>query len=140
MRALLRIVDELESIGDACYKLACLVERKNEHKVVFIPMQQQNIDKMFQLVQQALDQMVALLKKPELTEADLMRSYNQEDAINALRGQLRELNIGNVQNNDYTYQSGMMYMDIVNGCEKIGDYVINVIEAYGEPSDFEQHT
>ena len=84
--------------------------------------------------------MVALLKKPELTEADMMRSYNQEDAINALRGQLRELNIGNVQNNDYTYQSGMMYMDIVNGCEKIGDYVINVIEAYGEPSDFEQHT
>ena len=54
----------------------------------------QNIDKMFQLVQQALDQMVALLKKPELTEADMMRSYNQEDAINALRGQLRELNIG----------------------------------------------
>ena len=140
VRALLRIVDELESIGDACYKLARLVERKNEHKVVFIPMQQQNIDKMFQLVQQALDQMVALLKKPELTEADMMRSYNQEDAINALRGQLRELNIGNVQNNDYTYQSGMMYMDIINGCEKIGDYVINVIEAYGEPSDFEQHT
>ncbi len=140
VRALLRIVDELESIGDACYKLARLVERKNEHKVVFIPMQQQNIDKMFQLVQQALDRMVILLKKPELTEADMMRAYNQEDAINALRGQLRELNIGNVQNGDYTYQSGMMYMDIVNSCEKIGDYVINVVEAHGEPSNFEQHT
>lgn len=130
VRALLRIVDELESIGDACYKLARLVERKNEHKVVFIPMQQQNIDKMFQLVQQALDQMVNLLKKTEMSEASLQRAYNQEDAINALRGQLRELNIGNVQNGDYSYQSGMMYMDIINGSEKIGDYVMNVIEAW----------
>jgi phosphate:Na+ symporter len=139
VRSLLRIVDELESIGDACYKLACLIERKNEHKVIFIPMQQQNIDKMLQLVEQALEQMVALLKKPEMTEAEMQRAYNQEDAINALRGQLRELNIASVQNNDYSYQSGMLYMDIINGFEKIGDYVINVLEAHVEPSNFEQH-
>ena len=139
IRAMLREVSELESIGDACYKLACLIERKNEHKVVFIPMQQQNIDKMLQLVEQALEQMVALLKKPEMTEADMQRAYNQEDAINALRGQLRELNIASVQNNDYSYQSGMLYMDIINGFEKIGDYVVNVLEAHVEPSNFEQH-
>jgi phosphate:Na+ symporter len=139
VRSLFRIVDELESIGDACYKLACLIERKNEHKVAFIPMQQQNIGKMLQLVEQALEQMVALLKKPEMTEADMQRAYNQEDAINALRGQLRELNIASVQNNDYSYQSGMLYMDIINGFEKIGDYVVNVLEAHVEPSNFEQH-
>ncbi|MBR5068377.1 MAG: Na/Pi cotransporter family protein [Bacteroidales bacterium] len=139
VRALLRIVDELESIGDACYKLACLVERKNEHKVAFIPMQQQNIGKMLLLVKQALEQMTSLLKKPEMTEADMQRAYNQEDAINALRGQLRELNIASVQNNDYNYQSGMLYMDIINAFEKIGDYVINVLEAHAEPSNFEQH-
>ena len=139
VRALLRIVDELESIGDACYKLACLVERKNEHKVTFIPMQQQNIGKMLLLVKQALEQMASLLKKPEMTEADMQRAYNQEDAINALRGQLRELNIASVQNNDYNYQSGMLYMDIINAFEKIGDYVINVLEAHAEPSNFEQH-
>ncbi|MBR5715759.1 MAG: Na/Pi cotransporter family protein [Bacteroidales bacterium] len=139
VRALLRIVDELESIGDACYKLACLVDRKNEHKVVFIPMQQQNIGKMLLLVKQALEQMTSLLKKPEMTEADMQRAYNQEDAINALRGQLRELNIASVQNNDYSYQSGMLYMDIINAFEKVGDYVINVLEAHAEPSDFEQH-
>lgn len=130
IRSLLRIVDELESIGDACYKLACLVVRRHEHKATFIPMQQQNIDKMLRLVNEALDQMVVLLKKPAMTEADLQRAYNQEDAINALRGQLRELNIASVQSGDYSYQSGTFYMDIINGCEKIGDYVVNVIEAH----------
>ena len=135
-RALFRIVDELESIGDACYKIACIVLRKNEHHVTFIHMQQQNIDKMVSLTRQALDQMITLLKKPEMNEADMQRAYNMEDAINALRTQLRELNIGNVQNGDYSYQSGMFYMDIVGSCEKIGDFVINAVEAYSEQSNY----
>ncbi len=139
VRALFRIVDELESIGDACYKLARVVIRKNEHKVVFLNFQQQNVDKMLKLVEQALELMVTLLKKPELTDADMQRAYNQEDSINALRGQLREQNIGNIQNGDYSYQSGMVYMDIISGCEKLGDYVINVLEAHAEQSNYDQN-
>jgi len=139
VRALFKIVDELESIGDACYKLARVVVRKNEHKVVFLNFQQQNVDKMLKLVEQALELMVTLLKKPELTEADMQRAYNQEDSINALRGQLREQNIGNIQNGDYTYQSGLAYMDIISVCEKIGDYIINVLEAHEEQSNYDQN-
>lgn len=136
-RALFRMVDELESIGDACYKMARVIVRKNEHKVKFINMQQQNIDRMMSLTQEAIDQMVRLLQKPELTSVDMQRAYNQEDAINALRGQYRDQNIANVQSGYYTYQSGTLYMDMVNGCEKLGDYIINVLEAHDEQSNFD---
>lgn len=136
-RALFRMVDELESIGDACYKMARTVLRKNEHKVKFINMQQQNIDRVMQLTQEAIDQMVRLLQKPELTSVDMQRAYNQEDAINALRGQYRDQNPANVQLNYYSYQSGTLYMDLINGCEKVGDYIINVLEAHDEQSNFD---
>jgi len=136
-RSLFRMVDELESIGDACYKMARTVLRKNEHKVKFINMQQQNIDRVMQLTQEAVDQMVRLLQKPELTSVDMQRAYNQEDAINALRGQYRDQNIANVQSGYYTYQSGTLYMDLVNSCEKLGDYVVNVLEAHDEQSNFD---
>jgi len=139
MRALIKIVDELESIGDTCYKLARAEVRKNEHKITFTALQQQNIDQMFKLAEQALDLMVTLLNKPEMGEADMQRAFNQEDAINNLRSQLREQNIINIQNGDYTYQSGMVYMDIVGSCEKVGDYVINVLEAHIEQSNYDQN-
>lgn len=137
MRSLFRMVDELESIGDACYKLARTVVRKNEHRVRFLPVQQQNIDRMLQLTQQAIDQMVLLLQKPELTSVDMQRAYNQEDAINSLRGQLREQNIGHIQMGHYSYQSGTLYMDIIGSCSKLSDYIINVLEAHSEQSDYE---
>jgi len=134
VRSLFRMVDELESIGDACYKLARIAARRHDHHERFIPMQQQNIDRMMQLTHQAVDQMVQLLQKPELTQKDMQRAYNQEDSINAYRSQLREQNIGSVQSGYYTYQSGTLYMDIVSSLEKLGDYVINVLEAQAEQS------
>lgn len=137
VRAIFRIVDELESIGDACYKLARTAVRKNEHGIRFIAMQQQNLDRMLTLSHQAIDQMTQLLQKPELTDVDLQRAYNQEDAINSLRSQLREQNIANVQAGHYSYQSGALYMDMINACEKLSDYIINVIEAHSEQSDYD---
>ena len=135
VRALFRIVDELESIGDACYKLACTVVRKRDHNIQFINMQNQNIDRMLEQTAQFMDLMVRLLQKTDLTPADMSRAYNQEDSLNAFRGQLRDQNIGNVQAGYYTYQSGVLYMDMINGCEKLGDYIINVLEAQVEQND-----
>jgi len=135
VRALFRIVDELESIGDACYKMACTIVRKKEHSIQFINMQNQNIDRMLDLTRQMMKMMVQLLQKTELTPADMSRAYNQEDAINALRGQLRDQNISSVQAGYYTYQSGTLYMDVINACEKLGDYMINVLEAQVEQND-----
>lgn len=135
VRALFRIVDELESIGDACYKLACTIVRKRDHNIQFINMQNQNIDRMLEQTAQFMDLMVRLLQKTDLTPADMSRAYNQEDSINAFRGQLRDQNIGNVQAGYYTYQSGALYMDVINACEKLGDYIINVLEAQVEQND-----
>ncbi len=135
VRALFRIVDELESIGDACYKLACTIIRKRDHNIQFINMQNQNIDRMLDQTAQFMDLMVRLLQKTDLTPADMSRAYNQEDSINAFRGQLRDQNIGNVQAGYYTYQSGVLYMDMINACEKLGDYIINVLEAQVEQND-----
>ena len=135
VRALFRIVDELESIGDSCYKMACTIVRKREHSIQFINMQNQNIDRMLDLTRQAMDLMCQLLQKTELTPADMSRAYNQEDAINAMRNQLRDQNITSVQAGYYTYQSGTLYMDVVNACEKLGDYIINVLEAQVEQND-----
>ena len=130
VRSLFKIVDELESVGDVCYKMACNIVRRNEQKIRFTTVQQHNLDKMLALVSEALGTMSALLQRPEVTQAELQRAYNQEDAINMLRGQLRELNVRSVQYGDYAYPSGIIYMDLVNGCEKIGDHVINVVEAH----------
>lgn len=135
VRALFRIVDELESIGDACYKMACTIVRKREHNIQFINMQNQNIDRMLDQTRQFMALMVQLLQKTDLTPADMSRAYNQEDSLNAFRGQLRDQNIGNVQAGYYTYQSGTLYMDVINACEKLGDYIINVLEAQVEQND-----
>lgn len=135
VRALFRIVDELESIGDACYKMACTIVRKRDHNIQFINMQNQNIDRMLDQTRQFMALMVQLLQKTDLTPADMSRAYNQEDSINAFRGQLRDQNIGSVQAGYYTYQSGTLYMDVINACEKLGDYIINVLEAQVEQND-----
>lgn len=136
VRALFRMVDELESIGDACYSLARIVERRRQHRIVFIQMQRNNIDRMLDETAQAMQQMVQLLQQADLRPSDMNRVYCQEDAINALRSQLREQNIASVQAGHYTYQSGVLYMDLINCCEKLGDYIINVIEAhYSQSAD-----
>ncbi len=132
VRALFKMVDELESIGDALYSLARIIVRKRDHRIVFIQMQKNNIQRMLDETRIAMNMMVQLMQKTELSAADMNRIYNQEDSINALRSQLREQNIGSVQAQYYTYQSGVLYMDLINCCEKIGDYIINVIEAQQE--------
>lgn len=132
VRALFKMVDELESIGDALYSLARIIVRKRDHRIVFIQMQKNNIQRMLDETRIAMDMMVQLMQKTELSAADMNRIYNQEDSINALRSQLREQNIGSVQSQYYTYQSGVLYMDLINCCEKIGDYIINVVEAQQE--------
>jgi len=132
IRSLFKAVDELESIGDCCYNIARAVVRRNEAGVSFIRMQQNNIDRMFQETRIFMDMMVQMMHKNSLSMADLNRAYNQEDVVNSLRNQYREQNIGNVQHGYYTYQSGVLYMDVLSGCEKLCDFIVNVLEALAE--------
>lgn len=135
--SLYKVVCELESIGDSCYKIARAVLRCKETGVVFIKMQNNNIDRMLELTQETMSLMVQLLKKRELTQSDMYRIYNQEDLVNNLRNLFRDQNIGNIQAGYYSFQSGVLYMEIVNGCEQICDFIVNELEALAE-QDLEQ--
>ena len=129
IRAMLREISELESIGDSCYKMARTISRKfidkQDH---FNDSQYDHIHQMMDLTDQALTQMNVLLAGRK--EAyDVNRTYNVENEINNYRNQLKSQNISDINNHQYTYTEGTIYMDLINECEKLGDYVVNVVEA-----------
>lgn len=128
IRAMLREISELESIGDSCYNIARTINRKMSGKEDFTENQYEHIHQMFELTDDSLTQMnVLLLGRKD--NFDVNRSFNIENEINNYRNQLRNQNINAVNDHEYSYAIGTMYMDIVGECEKLGDYVINVIEA-----------
>ncbi len=127
IRAMLREVTEIESIGDSCYNLARTINRKHNGKEDFTPKQYERIGQMMELTDQALDQMLRTLENP--THTDVNQTFNIETEINNYRNQLKNQNILDVNNKEYGYQMGVHYMDLIGECEKLGDYVVNVVEA-----------
>ena len=129
IRAMLREVSELESIGDACFNMARTINRKYAAKEDhFIEKQYSHLHQMMGLTDQALTQMNKLMGGRK--EAyDVNRTFNIENEINNYRNQLKAQNIVDVNNHLYTYAEGTIYIDLVNECEKLGDYVVNVVEA-----------
>ena len=130
IRTMLREVTELESIGDSCYHLASTINHKfrgrgNED---FTEKQYDHIHQMLQLTDNALQQMVSL-EEDEYYLVDPNKSFNIENEINNYRNQLKDQNVLDVNNKEYNYQMGVHYMDIISECEKLGDYVVNVVEA-----------
>lgn len=128
IRAMLREISEIESIGDSCYNIARTLNRRIKGKEDFIPSQYEHMHQMMELTDQALTQMnITLIGHKVDNDANL--SFNIENEINNYRNQLKSQNINDVNNHLYTYAIGTMYMDIVQECEKLGDYVVNVVEA-----------
>ncbi len=129
IRAMLREVSELESIGDSCYNMARTINRKYAAKQDhFIEKQYDHLHQMMGLTDQALTQMNQLMGGRK--EAyNINRTFNIENEINNYRNQLKAQNIIDVNNHEYTYAEGTIYIDLVNECEKLGDYVVNVVEA-----------
>jgi len=129
IRAMLREISELESIGDANYNIARTISRKYQGKQEhFSEKQYDHIHQMMELTDEALTQMNRLLNGRK-ESFDVNRTFNIENEINNYRNQLKSQNINDVNNHEYTYAVGTIYMDIVNECEKLGDYVVNVVEA-----------
>ena len=129
IRAMLREVSELESIGDACFNMARTISRKyNGKEDHFIEKQYTHLHQMMELTDQSLSQMNRLMGGRK--EAyDVNRTFNIEHEINNYRNQLKTQNITDINNREYTYAVGTIYMDLINECEKLGDYVVNVVEA-----------
>lgn len=128
VRAMLREISEIESIGDSCYNMARTLSRKIAGKEDFTTEQYEHIHQMFALTDEALSQMNYMFVHPR-TDVDVNRSFNTENEINNYRNQLRTQNIADVNTHQYTYTIGTMYMDLIQECEKLADYVINVVEA-----------
>ena len=128
IRAMLREISEIESIGDSCFNIARTLNRRIRGKEDFIPSQHEHMHQMMELTDNALTQMnITLVGHKGDNDANL--SFNIENEINNYRNQLKSQNINDVNNHLYTYAIGTMYMDIIQECEKLGDYVVNVVEA-----------
>ena len=128
IRAMLREISEIESIGDSCFNIARTLNRRFKGKEDFITLQYEHMHQMMELTDNALTQMnITLVGHKGDNDANL--SFNIENEINNYRNQLKSQNINDVNNHLYTYAIGTMYMDIIQECEKLGDYVVNVVEA-----------
>ena len=127
-RIILRQIGELESIGDACYKMARMIAHMRENKENFIDEQYAKLHDMFRLVNEALVQMIIVVtgRREDLSLDD---SISIENDINELRDRLRIDTVVEVNLHKYSYSLGTLYTDIVADCEKIGDYVMNIVEA-----------
>jgi phosphate:Na+ symporter len=129
IRAMLREISELESIGDACFNMARTISRKyNGKQDHFNEKQYDHIHQMMELTDQSLSQMNRLMMGRK-ESFDVNRTFNIEHEINNFRDQLKSQNINDVNNREYTYAVGTIYMDLINECEKLADYVVNVVEA-----------
>jgi phosphate:Na+ symporter len=129
IRAMLREISELESIGDSCYNMARTINRKVQAKQDhFTDKQYEHLHQMMELTNNALIQMnVLMMGRRE--SFDVNRTFNIENEINNYRNQLKSQNIIDINNHEYTYAVGTIYMDLIAECEKLGDYVVNVVEA-----------
>ena len=128
IRSMLRQIGELESVGDSCFNLARILRRKRSNKIDFTSQQEEGIEKMFSLVDDALSRMNALLSGRK-EDFSIAVSEDIERRINGCRNALKQLNIDNLDAHLYGYDKGTVFSDLIGECEKTGDYIINVVEA-----------
>ena len=128
VRQMLREISELESIGDACYHLARTLNRRHESGLDFTPERYDQLRQMMQYADDALTQMNVVMTGHS-HEHDIRDTYRIENDINQLRQRLKADNVRAVNNKEYDYAIGTMFNDIINECEKLGDYVVNVVQA-----------
>ncbi len=127
--AMFRIVSEIESIADCCYGIGKILIRKRESNAQFSEEIYHNIDSMFIAVEAAMTNQILLLRDVEhAQQKDIITSYNYEREINNLRNQFRSANVENINEHHYEYQAGIYFMDVIGSLEKIGDYIINVVD------------
>ena len=128
IRDMLREIGELESIGDACYKMSLVIKHLREEREDFTAQQYVHLHEMMRLVNEAMTQMMVIAsgRREDLT---INSSREIEHDINTLRNQLKAESILEASNHDYSYALSTIYNDIIAECEKLGDYIMNVVEA-----------
>lgn len=127
-RQLLREIGELESIGDSCFRLGRTICRRDEQGKAFDEQQQSRLSEMMSLCEEALTQMNQVLNEP-IDQHDIRQTYYYENKINNMRDTLKNWNINAVNDHQYDYAVGTAFGDLVGELEKLGDYIVNVVEA-----------
>ena len=128
IRQMMREISELESVGDACYKLAKTIDRKQESGKAFVKHQNEQLQAFMALCDKALRQMNTVMHGHR-SDHDIQETYRMEKDINQMRKRLKEENVFAVNDHEYDYSVGTLYVDMINELEKLGDYVVNVVEA-----------
>ena len=129
---MLRIVSELESVGDANYNLSRYIRHKHDSHIRYTEYQDKNVEMMMYLLNGAEAKMVEALEHVSITEDEFMEMTNMENEINNFRDELKAQNMQHITEKEYDYTTGVNYMDIILELEKMGDYIINVEEAIYE--------
>ena len=130
IKAMYKIIGELESLGDSGEAISRMLSRRNEHKKTFSTETIDNINLMLEKVDNAYEVMIANLSAAhEGTLTSITNAYNAEEQINTLRNELREAEIEALEDNDKNYQTSVYYIDIINELEHMGDYMINISQS-----------
>ena len=128
LQCMLKEISEIESIGDACYNMARVLRRKFRCGEDYTEEQYHRIDSMMKFCDQMLVEMQNVVENNPQADPKLVMRHEFE--INDFRKMLKELNVSDLNAQRYSYQMGVHYMDLINDCEKLGDYVVNVVEAH----------
>jgi phosphate:Na+ symporter len=131
IKSMMRIIDDLESIGDVCYKLTKVIDLKNKKNQYFIQELRDNWNALYKLTRAAMESMNQQLSM-QYTESDISESSKLDSAIHDLREKLRQEHVVSIKEEKYSYQTGIIYNDIIRLTERIGDYAFRVSESVNE--------
>ena len=130
IKAMYKIIGELESLGDSGEAISRMLSRRNEHKKTFSAETIDNINLMLEKVDSAYEVMIAnLTAAHEGTLSNIANAYSAEEQINVLRNELREAEIEALEDNEKNYQTSVYYIDIINELEHMGDFMINISQS-----------
>ena len=128
----LRVISEIESVADSCYNLARTLQRRKQQPEKFTDEINGNVELMFNLIESGLQNMCNVLGEDHIDQAYVNTAQNIENEINNYRNQLKLQNVIAVNEGYYDYPTAVTYMDTIVECEKMGDYIVNVVEAVAD--------
>lgn len=128
IRAMLQIIDDLESAADTIYQISLVIENKNKSKIIFTPQQTDSLNEIFTPLKKSMSIMISNLEE-DFNDVDPKKALIIEEQINAKRNELRQRHVDDLKEKKYKHKTGTFYSDIFSLCEKLGDYIINITEA-----------
>ena len=139
VRLMLREISEIESIGDSCFNIAKSIRRRYDAGNDFTDSQYSHIQQMFDLLTTSLEYMQKVIERQDNKNSNIIQVLNIENEINNLRNTLKTRNLIDIDKKEYSYELGVFYVDVLGDCEKLGDFIVNVVEAESSETREKKH-